>query len=39
MYSADIKPIERKFLPADFTITTWDALEPYFTQLLDRAYQ
>lgn len=37
MYSADIKPIERNFLPADFTITTWDTLEPYFTQLLDRA--
>ena len=37
MYSADIKPIERNFLPAAFTITTWDTLEPYFTQLLDRA--
>lgn len=34
--SADIKPIERKFLPKDFTITTWDALEPYFTQLLEQ---
>ena len=35
--TADIKPIERSFLPNDFTITTWDLLEPYFQQLLDRS--
>ncbi|HLO38369.1 MAG TPA: hypothetical protein VK173_07765, partial [Lacibacter sp.] len=34
--TADIKPIERKFLPKDFTITTWETLEPYFTQLLEQ---
>ncbi|WP_407524714.1 M3 family oligoendopeptidase [Lacibacter sp. MH-610] len=37
MYTADIKPVERSFLPKDFTITTWDALEPYFTSLLIKA--
>lgn len=26
----------RNFLPEDFTITNWEALEPYFQQLLDR---
>ncbi|MBS4066486.1 MAG: M3 family oligoendopeptidase [Chitinophagaceae bacterium] len=35
MYTADIKPVERSFLPKDFTVTTWDALEPYFTSLLN----
>jgi len=34
--SADIKPLPRKFLPKDFTVTNWEALEPYFQQLLDR---
>jgi oligoendopeptidase F len=34
MYTADIKPVERSFLPKDFTVTTWDALEPYFSLLL-----
>ena len=37
MYTADIKPVERHFLPKDFTVTTWEALEPYFQQLLDRS--
>lgn len=36
LLTADIKPIERKFLPKDFTITTWETLEPYFKQLLER---
>jgi oligoendopeptidase F len=36
MYTADIKPAERKFLPKDFTITTWEALEPYFVLLLNK---
>ena len=35
MYTADIKPVERSFLPQDYTITTWEALEPYFTSLLN----
>src|SRR5262245_30394410 len=34
--SADIKKTERYFLPADFAVTTWDALEPYFKELIDR---
>lgn len=36
MYSADIKKIARHFVPADFTVTDWNALEPYFKTLLDR---
>ncbi|MBS1733196.1 MAG: M3 family oligoendopeptidase [Bacteroidetes bacterium] len=36
MYSADIKKISRHFLPTDFTVTDWSALEPYFKELLDR---
>lgn len=36
MYTAEIKPIERKFLPKDFTITTWEHLETYFIQLLEK---
>lgn len=35
-YTADIKKVPRHFLPADFTVTTWDNLEPYFQNLLDR---
>lgn len=35
-YSADIKKIERHYFPKDFAITTWDALEPYFKELLER---
>ncbi len=34
--SADIHPIERTFLPKEFAITTWEAIEPYFKTLLDR---
>jgi oligoendopeptidase F len=34
--SADIKKLERVFLPQDFTITTWEALEPYFKNLTER---
>lgn len=35
-YSADIKKLERNFLPKDFTVTDWPALEPYFKELLER---
>jgi len=35
-YSADIQKLPRKFLPEDFTITDWPALEPYFQELLQR---
>lgn len=34
--SADIKKLERHFLPADFTVTNWESLEPYFKNLTDR---
>ena len=36
MYSADIKKLPRHFLPKDFTVTTWENLEPYFIDLLER---
>ena len=36
MLSAAIQPVPRRFLPAGFTLTTWEALEPWFRQLLDR---
>lgn len=36
-YSADIKKLPRHFLPADFTISSWDSLEPYFKNLEERA--
>ncbi|HEX6427805.1 MAG TPA: M3 family oligoendopeptidase [Niastella sp.] len=35
-YTAEIKKIPRHFLPDNFTVTTWDTLEPYFINLLDR---
>jgi oligoendopeptidase F len=35
-YSADIKKIERRFLPENFVVETWEGLEPYFKNLLDR---
>jgi len=34
--AADIKKLPRQFLPEDFTITTWDKLEPYFMELEQR---
>lgn len=33
---ADIYPKKRSFLPDDFKVTTWDALQPYFEQLVSR---
>jgi oligoendopeptidase F len=35
-YTADIKKLPRQFLPEDYTVTTWDSLEPYFKDLLER---
>lgn len=35
-YSADIKKIERHFVPENFTVDTWEGLEPYYKDLLDR---
>ncbi|HEY0273189.1 MAG TPA: M3 family oligoendopeptidase [Chitinophaga sp.] len=34
--TAHIKKTPRHFLPEDFTVTTWDALAPYFQDLQDR---
>ena len=34
--SADIKKIERHFLPKNFSVTNWETVEPYFKNLLDR---
>lgn len=34
--TADIRTVPRNFLPADFTVTTWQELEPYFKELLER---
>ena len=36
MYSADIKKLPRHFLPQDFTLSTWEKLEPFFIDLLER---
>lgn len=35
-YTANITKTPRHFLPADFTVTDWPALEPYFKELLER---
>lgn len=37
--SADIQKIKRKFLPADFTVTNWESLEPFFKELLEQPIQ
>ena len=34
--SANIKKLERKFLPKDLVISNWETIEPYFKELLDR---
>lgn len=34
--SADIQKLTRHYLPADYTITTWDTLQPFFDELVDR---
>lgn len=36
-YSADIHKLPRHYLPADFEVTTWGVLEPYFKELLERS--
>lgn len=35
--TADIQALPRHFLPKSFQITTWESLEPYFQNLLDRS--
>ncbi|KAA2244774.1 M3 family oligoendopeptidase [Chitinophaga agrisoli] len=34
--NANIEKLLRRFLPEDFTVTTWDALQPYFEALQQR---
>ncbi|HQR93792.1 MAG: oligoendopeptidase F [Bacteroidetes bacterium 24-39-8] len=34
--SADIQKLERSFVPADFKVTTWELLEPFFKDLSER---
>lgn len=34
--SADIQKLERNYIPADFVVTDWNALEPYFKDLVER---
>ncbi|MGI8580835.1 MAG: M3 family oligoendopeptidase [Chitinophagaceae bacterium] len=34
--SADIKKIERNFLPKDLVVDKWETIEPYFKELLER---
>ncbi|TDH25156.1 M3 family oligoendopeptidase [Segetibacter sp. 3557_3] len=34
--NADIQKLPRHFVPADFKLTNWEAVEPFFKQLVDR---
>ena len=34
--TANIKKLERKYLPEDFKVTNWEDLKPYFDELLTR---
>lgn len=34
--TADIKKLERHYVPANFSITDWNSLEPYFKELVER---
>jgi oligoendopeptidase F len=34
--SADIKKLQRHFVPVDFSLTDWNSLEPFFKELADR---
>jgi oligoendopeptidase F len=35
-YSADIQKLPRKFIPANFVLTDWQSIEPFFKELLNR---
>lgn len=35
--NADIKKLERNYVPVDFTVTDWHRLEPFFKELTERA--
>ena len=34
--SADIKKIERKYIPEKLIVENWEVIEPYFKELLER---
>ena len=34
--SADIKKIDRHFIPTDFVVTNWETLKPFFDELVER---
>ena len=34
--TADIKKLERHYLPQDLTVSSWEVIEPYFKDLLER---
>lgn len=36
MPTADIQKIPRSFLPEQYVVTTWESLEPFFRELLER---
>jgi len=36
MLNANIQKLQRHFVPKDYTVTTWESLEPYFKNLLER---
>ena len=38
-YTAEIKKLERSYLPADFVVKDWASLEPYFKDLAERPIQ
>ena len=38
-YTAEIKKLERSYLPADFVVKDWASLEPYFKDLAERSIQ
>src|SRR5438552_10378371 len=37
-YSADIQKLSRKYIPANFVLTDWQSIEPFFKELLDRNF-
>jgi oligoendopeptidase F len=36
LMTANIEKLPRKFIPADFRLTTWEAVEPFFIDLVER---
>ena len=35
-YTADIKKLPRHFVPADFVVTNWQSIQPFFKSLLEK---